>query len=106
MKTKKTPQPERKNKIKSILYLIIQAIIFIFLLETLGLREGILGLLALWIGWAVYRLYKFRSQFMNVVRYIEAFFWGKPFDKGYWKKGERPPRVKLKWRKKKNVPRD
>lgn len=43
------------------------------------------------------------SAYMSALRQIESMIWGRPLDKEYWSKGEKPqfPKIRIwKWRKK------
>ena len=89
------------EKTKQIIKTIVMVMIVIIIFDKLSYFGlfGLFGILALVIG---RRIWKNREMLMEGIRNIETLLWGKPLDKGTWKKGE----LKAKWKRTKFVWKD
>lgn len=72
--------------------------VFVFVIDKFSYAGafGLLIIIGLIIG---RRVWKNRVVLMEGIRNIETLMWGKPLDKGTWKKGE----LKKKWKRTKFV---
>lgn len=84
----------RKQKIISTIKVISFVGIIILVDATMGTMWAVVALSILIFGMPIYRLLTnwsfFKQHYMTTLRNIEGSMWGKPLDKGYWKKKERP----------------
>lgn len=78
-----------KNNYHGMLQVIIYIVLLLIIVEVLG-PKGFIGVITGVILYLSYRLYIGRKDIMMGVRHIEIMIFGKPLDKEYWKKGEKP----------------
>jgi len=73
--------------------MIIQIIAIGVLIQVLGAANGILGyvgFVVVWSGFIYWRQRKaFNEMWLNLIRMIEIYIWGKPQEKEYWENEKR-----------------
>jgi len=86
------------QKVWRIIKLLFSLALFVFIIDTFSYKGaiGILIIIGVIIG---RRIWTNRTVLMEGIRNIETLMWGKPLDKGTWKKGE----LKKKWKRTKFV---
>ncbi|MFO7968670.1 MAG: hypothetical protein R6U15_00975 [Candidatus Izemoplasmatales bacterium] len=87
-----------KYKIKNILIIFAKIAGVILILKLFGGYGFIVFCAVL----ALYKIIIQRKLVMDSIRNIETRIWGYPLEKKYWKnRGKKIPKVKIKWKKKK-----
>ena len=85
---------KNKNKwwgrVKSLALLVANVAILIFLVENLGYLYGAVGFLGIILVFTIYRIVTRWKSFINGVRMVETQMFGKPLEKNYWGKNEKP----------------
>jgi hypothetical protein len=93
-------QKAAAHRIYNIVLNILYIIVFILLIESFGLGRGILITLLIILLPILWRVYKQREQYIDLMRQIEYNVFGKPLDKQYWQKGElAKKKIKIVWSK-------
>lgn len=85
-----------KSKILKTVQVIVFALLLVWLLDTFAFK-GFIGWLIILLVFSAYRMYQQRNALMSAIKYMETILFGKPLDKDFWKKGEKP-----EWRRIKN----
>ena len=87
-------------KIYSGFKFIAPFVVFILILDIYGGSGAItfLGFVALFVA---YRIITRWRDFKLAMQTIESKLWGKPLEKQFWSKGEKLPKVKIRWKVKK-----
>jgi len=90
-----------REKLKKTIIIILLALTFIFLSDTLGFRKTMLGAIILFSIFAIYRFWNQRGLVMYQLRRSEKIIFGKSLDKDQWRKDELKNRkIKIVWKRK------
>ena len=73
--------------------------ILIALIENLGYLYGAYGFAGIILIFTIYRIVTRWKSFMNGVKMAETSYFGKPLEKKYWRKDEKPKLFRRKKRK-------
>ena len=84
--------------IKKWMPTIIFLVLIIIVVDTIGIKS-LWYLLAAIILFTAYALYTKWSSYKLAMQTIETKIYGRPLEKEYWQDGEKPPKVKLVWKK-------
>lgn len=86
---------ETKDKILNNSLLGLQLVLIIVFFEAFPLHKAFIFTILMFVFIAGIRAIMMREQIRNVVHYIESLLFGKPLNRYYWKKGEKP-KLKVK----------
>lgn len=59
------------------------------LLIYFGQHWGVIGILGVYLCWAIYRVWRVRHMVIEQKEYLETLIWGKPLKDEYWSKEEK-----------------
>lgn len=91
------------RRARGIFDLLLNAAMLIFLIEYIGLKRGIMVFVGFYAVFAIILIIRKREQWLNILRYMEGFLFGRPLDKEMWPEGfnnRKKRKIKIVWKKK------